>query len=235
MNDLLVIDIETVPAVPHFADLSPEFQSLWIAKISKTVPETMTPEESYKLRAGILAEFGKVICISTAYFYTDENGKRCLKVKSVYGDDEKEILTNFASLCNKFHAAKTSFCFAGHNIREFDIPYICRRMLVNSVPLPPCLQLHDKKPWEVKMLDTLQHWKFGDHKNYITLNLLAAILDVPTSKTDIDGSQVQEVYYIENNLQRIVEYCQRDVVATANIILKFKNEPLLGEDAVHYV
>ena len=235
MNDLLVIDIETVPGVPQFAELSPEFQALWIAKISKTVPENTSAEESYTQRAGILAEFGKIICISTAYFYIDEHRKQCLKVKTIAGHNENEILTNFADVCNKFQQAKTSFCFAGHNIKEFDIPYICRRMIVNNVPLPPCLQLHNKKPWEVKMFDTLHHWRFGDHKNYITLNLLAAVLGVPTSKTDIDGSMVQEVYYNEKNLQRIVDYCQRDVIATANIILKFKNQPLLNNDNVSIV
>jgi 3'-5' exonuclease len=124
------------------------------------------------------------------------------------------------------------FQFAGHNIKEFDIPYICRRMLINQIALPEYLQLHDKKPWETKMFDTLNWWKFGDNKNYTSLNLLANVLNVPTSKTDIDGSMVQDVYYKEKNLKRIVEYCQRDVVTTANIILRFHNKTLLTESNI---
>ncbi len=234
MHNLLILDIETVPALPHFEDLSPEFQSLWVGKISKTVPENTEPAESYHQRAGILAEFGKVICISTAYYYK-ENETITLKVKSIYGDDEKEILKEFASLCLQFEHAWKEICFAGHNIKEFDIPFLCRRMIVNNVPLPHSMQLHDKKPWEVKMYDTLQQWKFGDYKNYISLDLLAHVLGVPTSKTDINGSMVQDVYYKDKDLKRIVEYCQRDVVATANIILKFKNQPLLNDENVVYL
>lgn len=124
------------------------------------------------------------------------------------------------------------FTFAGHNIKEFDIPYICRRMIINGLPLPACLQLHNRKPWEVKMMDTLNWWKFGDNKNYISLDLLAEVLQIPTSKTDINGSMVQEVYYKEKNLSRIVSYCERDVVVTANIILRFMQLPILKENQV---
>jgi DNA polymerase elongation subunit (family B) len=144
------------------------------------------------------------------------------------------LLKSFAALCDKFCSSRKDILFAGHNIREFDIPYICRRMLINNLPLPACLQLNDKKPWEVKMFDTLQWWKFGDYKNYISLHLLANVLGVPTSKTDMDGSMVQDVYYREKNLQRIVDYCQRDVVVTANIILRYKNLPILAEENIAF-
>jgi predicted PolB exonuclease-like 3'-5' exonuclease len=230
MTDLLILDIETVPQKPHFDDLSTDWQSLWLDKISKTMPENITPEESYRLRAGILAEFGKIVCISTAYFYEDEQRQCNLRIKSVYGDDETELLKQFTELCNKFCQSRTEIQFAGHNIKEFDIPYICRRL-----PLPACLQLNDKKPWETKMFDTMQWWKFGDYKNYVSLHLLASVLGIPTSKTDMDGSMVQDVYYRDNDLKRIVEYCQRDVVVTANVILRYKNESLLPEDRVKIV
>jgi DNA polymerase elongation subunit (family B) len=232
LTELLLLDIETVPAFPAFADMDSGWQSLFLDKNAKTMPEGMSPDEIYHKRAGILAEFGKIICISTAFFYQDEDHQMRLKIKSLYGKDEVEILRNFTDLCNKMQQHHRHFQFGGHNIREFDIPYICRRMLINGLPLPECLQLHDKKPWEVKMFDTLNWWKFGDNKNYVSLHLLASVLGIPTSKSDIDGSMVQDVYYKDNNLPRIVEYCQRDVVVTANIILRFKALPLLTDGQV---
>ena len=232
IQNLFLLDIETVPLEPSYNRLSGEWQQLWWDKISKTVPENCTPEESYLQKAGILAEFGKVVCISTGYFFENEQGETCIKIKSVYGDDEKKVLTDFISLTNKLYQHKKQFEFTGHNIREFDIPFLCRRMLINQIPLPEYLQLHGAKPWEVRMVDTLQWWKFGDYKNFVSLNLLANVLGIPTSKTDIDGSKVQQVYYEEKNLPRIVEYCQRDVVVVANVVLRFKNLPLLKQENV---
>jgi len=233
--DLLLIDIETVPQYQDYLQLTEVWQSLWCDKISKIMPENFSPEECYLQRAGILAEFGKVICISTGYFTNDKEKELVLRVKSIYGDDEKLLLESFKDLIDKMYKHNKHFEFAGHNVREFDIPYLCRRMLINELQLPAPLQIHGAKPWEVKMVDTLQWWKFGDYKNYISLNLLANVLNVPTSKTDIDGSMVQHVYYKENNLPRIVEYCQRDVVVVANVILRFKNLPLLKEENITIV
>ncbi len=233
--DLLLIDIETVPQYQDYLQLTEVWQSLWCDKISKIMPENFSPEECYLQRAGILAEFGKVICISTGYFINDKDNELVLRVKSIYGDDEKLLLESFKDLIDKMYKHNKHFEFAGHNVREFDIPYLCRRMLINELQLPAPLQIHGAKPWEVKMVDTLQWWKFGDYKNYISLNLLANVLNVPTSKTDMDGSMVQHVYYKENNLPRIVEYCQRDVVVVANVILRFKNLPLLKEENITIV
>ena len=235
LTQLLLLDIETVPQFPSFAGMDSGWQGLFLDKITKTVPEDMVAEVSYRKKAGILAEFGKIICISTAFFYENEDKQLCLKMKSIYGDDEVEILRNFTDLCNRMYQHDRGFQFGGHNIKEFDIPFICRRLLINRLPLPEYLQLHDKKPWEVKMFDTLNWWKFGDNKNYVSLHLLANVLGIPTSKTDIDGSMVQDVYYKEKNLQRIVDYCQRDVVVTANVMLRFKNMPLLTENRISVV
>lgn len=233
--DLLLIDIETVPQYQDYMALSELWKSLWCAKISKIMPENFSPEECYLQRAGILAEFGKVICISTGYFTNNEDKELTLRIKSIYGHDEKIILQSFKELITKIYKYNNHFEFAGHNIREFDIPYLCRRMLINSLELPAPLQIHGAKPWEVKMVDTLQWWKFGDYKNYVSLHLLANVLNVHTSKTDMDGSMVQDVYYKENDLARIVEYCQRDVVVVANVILRFKNLPLLHEESITIV
>lgn len=235
ITKLLLLDIETVPCAASFTELDSGWQTLFCDKITKTVPEDTDPAESYRKKAGILAEFGKIICISTAFFFVNEEKQLSLKMKSISGDDEVEILRSFTDLCNKMYQHNRGFQFGGHNIKEFDIPFICRRLLINRLPLPEYLQLHDKKPWEVKMFDTLNWWKFGDNKNYVSLHLLANVLGIPTSKSDIDGSMVQDVYYKDKDLPRIVAYCQRDVVVTANVILRFKDMPLLEEERISVV
>jgi len=232
LGDLFLLDIETVPQFPSFSQLPDDLKLLWNEKLSKTMPENISPADGYTLRAGIMAEFGKIICISTGYLVEDANKGLCIRIKSISGHDEKALLETFLQINNKFYQHNKQFQYAGHNIREFDIPYICRRMVINRVPLPDYLHIHGAKPWEIRMLDTLQCWKFGDYKNYISLNLLAHILDVPTSKTDMDGSMVQTVYYDDKDLQKIVNYCQRDVVVVANVVLRFKNLPLLKEQNV---
>lgn len=232
--NLLLIDIETVPCYDCYDLLSDDLKILWGDKISKTMPESISAEASYSIRAGILAEFGKIICISTGYFYENTNKEICLKIKSIYNHDEKNLLNDFLKLTNAFYKAKR-FQFAGHNIKEFDIPYICRRLLINNIELPHYLQLHGAKPWDIEMVDTLQWWKFGDYKNYISLNLLASVLNIPTSKTDMDGSKVRDVYYEEQNLERIKIYCEKDVMVVANIILRFKNISLLQDECVTIV
>jgi 3'-5' exonuclease len=232
LSELLVIDIETVPQVEQYNSLSQQWQLLFAEKFSKTVPENENLAESYLQKAGIWAEFGKIVCISTAVFHIEPKKPMQLRVKSIYGDDEKKLLQEFIEVCNKMQHHNPNFMFCGHNIKEFDIPFIGRRMLVNGIALPNYFQLQSKKPWEVNMLDTLSWWKFGDHKNYTSLNLLAHALQVPSSKTNMNGSMVQDVYYKEKNLTKIVAYCQQDVVVTANIVLRFKQQPILNDSQV---
>lgn len=233
LTKVLVIDIETVPGAPDFQHLPSDWQGLWEEKVSKTMPENFSAEEYYTQRAGILAEFGKIVCVSCGLFYHESNGEILFKIKSVSGDDERVLLNDFISLINSFNEKRGMIILVGHNIKEFDIPYLCRRMIINRIALPDCLQLYGKKPWETNLLDTLELWKFGDHKNFISLKLLAAVLGISTPKDDIDGSMVQDVYYNEKNLQRIVVYCQKDVVTVANILLHFKNQPhLIPENIV---
>lgn len=229
---MLLIDIETVPQVPDFGQLSADWQKLFTDKISKIMPENTPVETVYRQKAGILAEFAKVICITTGFFYEDKGHRLCLKLKSIYGDDEAIVIKEFNELVDRFAERHRNFRFAGHNIREFDIPFLCRRMLVNGIALPEAFQIQGAKPWEVNMLDTLQWWKFGDYKNYITLHLLANVLGIPTSKTDIDGSMVQDVYYVDRDLPRIVEYCQRDVIVVAQVIQRFKGFPLIQNECI---
>ncbi|MFY8127156.1 MAG: ribonuclease H-like domain-containing protein [Chitinophagaceae bacterium] len=233
ITDLLILDIETVPMVQEFSQLTNNWQTLWQEKNSRYLEdESISLEQSWKKRGGILSEFGKIVCISTAYFYEDDKHELHLKIKSIYSHNEKELLQQFIELCNKMYKINKNFWFAGHNIREFDIPFICRRILINGLQLPEYLWLHDRKPWETKMLDTLSWWRFGDNKNYTSLHLIANCLNIATSKDDIDGSQVQHVYYAENNLERIVTYCQKDVAVVAKIILHFKGLPIIKDDNI---
>jgi hypothetical protein len=234
LENLLLIDIETVSEHPGFNELSDDWKELWQEKVQRQLPENVTAEEFYPLRAGVMAEFSKVVCISVGYF--KRNGKDIsLRVKSFYGDDEKILLQDFIAALQKMEANNNKWSFCGHNIKEFDIPFICRRLVINCLAIPPFLDFQNMKPWETNMIDTFQYWRFGDYKHYTSLKLLAAALNVPSPKDDIDGSMVGDVYWKEKNLERIVTYCQKDVVTTANIVLRFKNMPLLGERDVEIV
>ena len=202
----------------------------WVHKSFLINPEK-TPEELYFHKAGIYAEFGRVIAIGAGFFFTDENKNQSFKVKCFYGDDEKKLLTEFIHLIEtKYKNKKLIFC--AHNGKEFDYPYLCRRMLVNSFNIPKSLNLTGKKSWQVEHLDTLDMWKFGDRKNYTSLDLLTALFDIPGSKNDLDGSRVNEVYYHENGLERIARYCTDDVLATAQIYLRLHNKPLIEKENI---
>jgi DNA polymerase elongation subunit (family B) len=224
---LLVLDIETVPQYQTFMELPDEWKSLWEDKISKTMPENFSAGEWYPHRAGILAEFGKIICISTGFFYYDKANRLCFRLKSYNHRNEKLLLQAFVQTLESFHTKVPGFHFTGHNIKEFDIPYISRRLLINQMALPTFMQFSGKKPWETNMIDTMQLWKFGDYKNYTSLQLLATSLGIDTPKDDMDGSKVKDVYYVDKDIDRITAYCQKDVTAVAQIILRFLNLPLL--------
>lgn len=227
LQNLMVLDIETVPQYQDFSDVPDHLKELWDKKTLYQRKNEESAEEFYP-RAGIWAEFGKIVCISVGIF-TPTNQ---LRVKSFFHHDEKEILYQFIQLLNH---QSNQLILCAHNGKEFDFPYLCRRMLINSFKIPTQLNISGKKPWEVNHLDTMELWKFGDYKNYISLNLLAAIFDIPTPKDDIDGSMVADVYWKENNLNRIKTYCQKDVVTTARIIQKFKGLEALSDEQVIFV
>ena len=234
LENLLLIDIETVSEHPTFSGLNDDWKQLWEEKVQRQLPENVTAEEFYPQRAGVMAEFSKVVCISVGYFKRDGKDLH-LRVKSFYGDDEKILLQDFIAALQKMESNNNKWSFTGHNIKEFDIPFICRRLLINGLGIPLFLDFQNMKPWETNMIDTFQYWRFGDYKHYTSLKLLAAALNVPSPKDDIDGSMVGDVYWVEKNLERIVTYCQKDVVTTANIVLRFKNLPLLAETDVEIV
>lgn len=228
-ENVLFIDIETVPIQPRFEMLPERMQKLWEKKAERLrSSETDTPESLYT-RAGIYSEFGKIICISAGMFRQGQ-----FRIKSFSGHDEKQLLAGFAALLNQ-HFCKPEHLLCAHNGREFDYPYIARRMVINGVHIPSILDNSGKKPWEIGLLDTMDLWKFGDYKNYTSLELLAAIFDIPTPKDDIDGSMVAGVYWEEHNLPRIVEYCSKDVLTIAQLFRRFRFEPLLTPDQVTIV
>jgi len=226
---VLFIDIETVPQYENLASVPENMQKLWTKKAGQIGKEGESADDLYG-RAGIYSEFGKIVCISAGKIFRKEK-ERAYRVKSYCGDDEKTILLEFSAMLTSF-MANPLHRICAHNGQEFDFPYIARRMLINGLPLPVVLDIAGAKPWELKdvMIDTLQLWKFGDYKHYTSLELLCAIFNIPTPKDDIDGSQVAGIYYKEFDIQRIARYCEKDTLAIAQLILRFKGEPLISQE-----
>lgn len=231
LENILFLDIETVPEEENFLLLDEEKKELFGLKTQYQRKEEFTPEEFYD-RAGIWAEFGKIICISVGYF-TFKGDIRHFRVTSFYGE-EKKILQDFSNLLN-MHFNQPQHIMCGHNAKEFDFPFIARRMIINQVQIPNKLNLFGKKPWEVPHLDTLEMWKFGDFKHYTSLKLLTKVLNIPSPKDDISGSEVGHVYYVEKNIDRIIIYCEKDVIAVAQIMLRLRREDLLIEEEIIHI
>ena len=240
LYNILFLDIETAPAVAEFDDFSEELQEIWGIKcrtiLRRTEEEIEFDDmaETFKTRAGIYAEFGKIICISVGFLTRQpDSSEPILRLKSFSNHVEAVVIDDFTDLLTRHFNNPDKFAICGHNIREFDIPYICRRSLVNQLPLPRMLDIAGKKPWETKhLLDTLEMWKFGDIKNYTSLRLLAALFDIPSPKDDISGADVGRVYWEDRDLDRIATYCEKDVLATVQLFLRLKRLPLLREDQV---
>lgn len=226
-RDVLFLDIETVACTDNYFSLQERMQVQWARKASflRRGGEE-TDEDLFHLKAGIFAEFGKIVCIAVGKCTDNEQAEPCLRTKAYSHHDEKALLLEFKEMLEKL-PPYTKLC--AHNGKEFDFPYICRRMLVNGIPLPAVLNISGKKPWEIQHLDTMEMWKFGDFKHYTSLDLLAAIFNIPSSKGDIDGSQVNEAYYKQQALDRITAYCLRDVVVLTQLYLRMKGHPLIEE------
>ncbi len=232
IQNILFLDIETVPENYSFEELTMEKQELFANKTQYQRKEDYSPEEFYH-RAGIWAEFGKIVCISVGFFDSFSK-ERSFRLKSFYSFDEVQILNDFKTLIDKyFNLPQHLLC--GHNAKEFDFPYIARRMIINGIELPEKLNLFGKKPWEVAHLDTLEMWKFGDYKHYTSLSLLTNILGIDSPKEDIDGSQVAKVFYEEKDVKRIANYCENDTLAVAQIYLRFMGQKLLEKEEIFKV
>jgi len=233
LEKVLFLDIETVPQSYTYNELSPEARDLFDSKTRFLRQEDKTAEAVYDERAGIYAEFGKIICISVGFVRTNSFGKRQLRLKSFYHDDESTLLIQFKRLLED-HYNTPYHMLCGHNAKEFDIPYICRRMLINGISLPTILNIAGKKPWEINHLDTLELWKFGDYKAFTSLALLCHVFNIPTPKDDISGADVARVYYEENNLERIKIYCEKDVLALIQLLLRMRGDSLIEDDQITF-
>ncbi len=223
-SNIFFIDIETVPIVPDYNLLSSGLQDAWLKK-AKTIKGVDTDHTDllklFSDKAGVFSEFAKVVCIGFGSIsHSGEVWK--MRLKSICNEDEKQLLTDFADILSRFTAYHSDLRFCGHNIKEFDIPFLCRRMLINGIPLPGCMQLSGKKPWEISHLDTLELWRFGDYKNYTSLALLAEVLGIPSPKDDMDGSMVADAFWNEKALDRIGEYCLKDVLTSARVFFRMK-------------
>ena len=229
-NKILFFDIETVPLTYEFKDLEERAQGLWDRK-TRFLQErdNLRPDELYE-KAGIYAEFGKVVCISMG-FVLQKEGETQIRVKSIANENEKILLQEYIDLLNSYYNSP-DFLFCAHNGKEFDIPFLCRRILINGLKLPFILNVAGKKPWEIKHLDTMELWKFGDFKNYTSLDLLTYIFNIPTPKDDMDGSQVAKVFYEEKNLDRIIHYCEKDVIATIQLFRKYQGDSIIDEEFI---
>ncbi len=231
LNNILFLDIETVPQYPDYDALSSEWKELWTKKSAYLIKDKPadTPATVYNY-AGIYAEFGRIVCISCGIISLGREEKRML-LKSFYGDDEKTVLQQFCDTLSKWGTGNNKYLCA-HNGKEFDFPYLCRRLIIHGCCVPAILDIGGKKRWEIQHLDTMELWKFGDYKSYTSLNLLAHTLGIPTPKDDIDGSMVNDIYWREHDLQRIVNYCQKDVVTVAQIYLRLHGETLIQPENI---
>ncbi|WP_317898750.1 3'-5' exonuclease [Aurantibacillus circumpalustris] len=223
IEKILFLDIETVPLVYNYSELNESARDLWDKKwqYNKEVP----PEQQYA-KAGIYAEFARVVCIGLGFY----NNKK-FRVKTIASENEMEILTQFADLL-KQHFNSSSHLLCAHNGKEFDFPFLCRRFLINNLPLPKTLQLQGLKPWNVNHIDTMDLWKFGDLKNFSSLNLLAHVLGIPSPKDDMDGSQVAKTYYEDKDLSKIEKYCMKDVITLARVYNRFIGSGNLNDDDI---
>lgn len=232
LGKVLFLDVETVPQYANYSLMPERDRLLWDHKAKFLVKENETPDDVYN-KAGIYAEFGKVICISVGAL-KNQNGDFVLRIKSFSGDDEPKLLSDFSALLNE-HYRTQSHRLCAHNGKEFDFPYLGRRILINGLKLPVLLDLAGKRPWEIPHIDTLELWKFGDYKHYISLDLMTHIFNIPTPKNDIDGSMIASVYWKEKNLESIVQYCQKDVIALVHLLLKLKGEKPVDKNQVQYL
>ena len=232
VEDVMFLDIETVPESSSYELLNTAMQNLWDKKSRQFRTPDQTAHDVYE-RAGIYSEFGKIICISVGLIR--EKDPFIFRVKSFFGKDEKLLLSEFSGMLSKFSRNHKESLLCAHNGKEFDFPYIARRLIINGLIIPEILDNAGKKPWEIKLLDTMDLWKFGDYKNYTSLDLLTSVLGIPTPKDDIDGSMVAGIYYNEDNLQRIVQYCEKDILAIGRVLLRFMNLPGIDEDKIESV
>lgn len=230
LDTILFLDIETVPQQPSFDELDSTWQDLWAHKIKKQLKDDITPADLYN-DAGLYAEFGRIVCISCGYVIQKGNERR-LHLKSYFGEDEYTLLGEFATMLTSYETKRPNLRLCAHNGKEFDFPFIARRMLINGIALPKILNVAGCKPWETPFIDTMELWRFGDYKSFTSLKLLTQVFGIPSPKDDIDGSQVASTFWNDGDLNRIVRYCEKDVQATVQLMMRYEGLPLFADDKI---
>ena len=234
LEDVLFLDVETVPEFSDFQQLDENARVLWKLKCASLCKDGQTPESVYE-KSSIYAEFGKIVCISAGFIYHLPGGEYAFRVKSCFGDDEKVLLSDFSETLKRFSAQHSEMRLCAHNGKEFDFPYLCRRMLINGISIPDILNVSGKRPWETRFLDTLELWKFGDYKHYTSLDLLAAIFGIPSPKENVDGSMIYELYWQQKDYQRIKDYCEKDVLTVVQLFLRYQGKELLQDEQIVFL
>lgn len=220
-KNILFIDIETASGVNTYTTLTENMQKLWLRKARSLMNPLQKPlEDLYFERAALFPEFGRIISIGMGFLFYNKNKELSLKVKTISNKNEKDLLLEFNQFIESTYPSK-ELSLVAHNGKEFDFPYLCKRMLVHQLVIPKALQLQGKKPWEVVHQDTIEWWRFGDKKGYVSLELLAEIMGIGNVKTDLSGDKVNYTFYIEKDLEKIKKYCAEDVITLAQLFLRF--------------
>lgn len=243
------VDTETIPGYKDFNDMPEELARMYERKfgheLANNDPDKFDNfEDHYRARAALYPEFGKIVCLVIGVIFVDDKDKQeKLKLKTLCGRHEDKLLAEAAPIIDKFDS------LVGHNSKEFDFPYLCKRFYVHGIQLPQILNIAGKKPWEVSLIDTMELWRFGSFKGSTSLELFAHCLGLPSPKQDMTGADVAKVYYEMFDhmkdgelpfeaesaaIQKIGKYCQGDVVTLANCYRKLKYQSVIASENVIY-
>lgn len=228
LNNVMVFDIETIPLYPSFEEMPEHLQEMWVKKLQRinSKPNLTIEEASAKYKeTSFYPEYARIICLSIAYIKRGE-----WRIGSFCDEDERVLLESFIKVNSTLESlaleSRNLLHWSGHNIKRFDIPFLCRRLQSHNLPIPHTAPTYTTKPWEVKCYDTSDFWKYGDGVP-ASLDEICFCLGIESSKIgEIDGSKVFETFKL-GNLKAISEYCERDVVATVRVLERLSNnQPL---------
>jgi predicted PolB exonuclease-like 3'-5' exonuclease len=238
LEKFLFFDIETSGLESNYERLSEKMQELWSKRseilrnqLGEKYPDNKDKSDSdlFELKSALQAEFGRVVCISFGKikFVEDEP---TIQIISVQDEDESVLLKKAFDIIIKM--SKIGVKLIGHNVKRFDIPFLCKRGIINSLELPAPLQVWDKKPWEISITDTSELWSFGAwQEGFASLDLLATVLGIDSPKEQMNGSEVHGYYY-SGRIEEITEYCERDVITLAQILLRLSNLNLIDKQSI---
>lgn len=228
ITKILFLDIETVGISEDYdtcesdnPEIAQQF-SKYFDWFQKRFPEDANVDIDaknfmFRRRTALVPEFAKIVCVSVS-FVTDKGD---IKSQTFSGDDEKKVLLDSQTLLER--CGKLGFYLCGHNLKNFDIPMLAKRMVINGLLPPSILPSYDTKPWEIKAIDTKEIWQFGSYTSIGSLDLMCTCLDIPSPKDgEITGEKVHDAYWNDGKLKEIAEYCERDVKVLVDVIKKLK-------------